>query len=85
MRVPAAWCCSSVAIRFLADFENVGPLEVAVVICLDLLRNALAESSLQGILTARIQHLLLDSCCVGAPAKYITKIISVVNLYKIND
>jgi len=59
----------SVAIRFLADVQNILPLQVAVVVCLDLLRNALAERSPQRILAAGVQHLLLYRCIIGAPKK----------------
>ena len=58
------WQASSLlrrgAVRFLADFENVRPQQVFVVVGLDLLRDALTECSPQGFFAARVQHLLLD-------------------------
>ena len=67
-----------IAIRFLADFENAAPLQIAVVVGLDLFCDALAEGFPQCILAARVQHLLLDGCCIRAPAMYIIIITIII-------
>ena len=60
---------SSVTIRSLAFRENTRPLQVAMVVCLNLLRNALTEGFLQRVLAAWVQHLLLYRCSIWAPAQ----------------
>ena len=70
----------SVAVCFLADVEDITPLEVTVVVGLDLLGDPLAERFLQGVFAGRVQHLLLDWCRIRTP---INTIIIILQLLRV--